>query len=81
MSEWRNIETAPRDGTIIDVWVHHISRPVQDGFRVADVSWVTHLKARSHGWYQERPGGDGLHDPTMPGKKVTHWMPLPSAPA
>ena len=32
MSDWKPIETAPKDGTVIDLW--H-----KNGFRITDVWW------------------------------------------
>lgn len=72
---WRSIETAPRDGTKIDVW--------NGQERVADVAW------RMHGcWNDEQLGPtwsfEEWHHDERHWHEVdpapTHWMPLPSPP-
>jgi hypothetical protein len=67
MSEWQPIETAPKDGTLVDLW---ISSKVDEGVgqRVSDcfcdgVRWHDGCAFVEDEWY--RP---------------THWMPLPTAP-
>jgi hypothetical protein len=78
MSHWQEIETAPKDGTHIDIWA--------SGFRYTNAWW--HEKGKSgleddappafaSGWYvpDERGGSfpDNVDDPT-------HWMPIPDPP-
>ena len=68
--EWRPIETAPRDGTRIDIWG---TNPDGSGCRVANVCWgpVADWMGR------ERADWQHYHvDAFTP----THWMPLPSPP-
>ena len=71
MSEWQPIETAPKDGTQVDVWVVFPSQ----SYRVADAHW-NETAGESGAWqlgsfhemqFTERP-------------VVTHWMPLPAPP-
>lgn len=82
MSEWQPIETAPKDGTAIDVWA--------GGKRCPDVYWSHSVNADTgepisspydcwayKGQYVGiggvYPKGLGIHEPT-------HWMPLPEPP-
>jgi hypothetical protein len=67
MSAWQPIETAPKDGTTIDVcnrW----------GDRSADVAWVD---GKWRYW-----GVDGFGSPGWVSLDLspTHWMPLPEPP-
>ncbi len=64
MSEWREIATAPRDGTRFDVWLAS-----NDGYRVTDL-WF--------GGDGKLYGGDPW--PADLQAWPTHWMPLPAAP-
>ena len=69
MSEWQEIETAPKDGTIIraknEVWAEYCCQTV--------------MRARFvHGAWQAVPMGL-----TLSGKEVpdpTHWQPIPDRP-
>lgn len=36
--EWQPIETAPKDGTVVDLWMVSDDRP--EGYREADAYWV-----------------------------------------
>ena len=92
---WQPIETAPRDGTVIDLWMVTEERK---GFRIPDAYWVTNqpysarmVWKKRDGWMaanQEYDGADGWADvpkfTTVEGKEVwtlaTHWMPLPEPP-
>lgn len=74
--QWQPIETAPRDGTEVDLWVVH-TEPQIDGktwspLRQADCSW------------SENEGGLWVQFQDIPvedyGWVATHWMPLPSPP-
>ena len=72
--EWQPIETAPKDGTQIDLWS-------SKGFRVCDVVWDTISYSVDgeddvDGWTDA--GGHGSVEKAGP---FTHWMPLPPAPS
>lgn len=85
MSEWRPIETAPRDGTHILVTDAHrgglgYCGPLNEhGFRdLADWCDVVHWfdDPDEPGFYSTSWGGDQEH----PFSALTHWMPLPDPP-
>lgn len=66
MSEWQPIETAPKDGTVVDIWAY--------GHRLPDVQFCG--DDTTPGWYfvydySELAAFDG---------DATHWMPLPDPP-
>lgn len=65
MSEWRSIETAPKDGTPVDLWLSAGDR----GWRIADCSW-----SDDSGWI------DAEYQRTPKMLTVTHWMPIPEGP-
>lgn len=74
-SEWRPIETAPKDGTVIDVWLGDADD--------SDIAfYCTPGTRRSAGWHWKhekfRPtaGLNILNTWVLP----THWMPLPEPP-
>ena len=74
--QWQPIETAPRDGTIIDVWLGDAD--------MRDVEfYCTHGTRRSPGWWfsngKFRPLG-GLEPAMTVFVTPTHWMPLPNPP-
>ena len=76
-SGWQPIETAPKDGTLVDLFV--------DGHRETDCCWhrldweiaYLHWPADSMGWatWSERDGEYGRIEPAP-----THWQPLPAPP-
>jgi hypothetical protein len=75
MGEWQPIETAPRDGTVIDGWLQFYRDGVpSSGSRVADMA---HEVA---GWVDG--DGDEIEWQDTFGKetRLTHWMPLPAPP-
>lgn len=69
--KWMTIDSAPKDGTTVDLWTN-------DSERVCDAYWLT--DTTPPGWYA--PYMDYLD--TGPVEcdttKATHWMPLPPAP-
>lgn len=66
MTDWQPIETAPKDGTRVDLWV--------TDRRVADSWW-----SLSHnGWIDPQGGWDGEYD-RLEGEP-SHWMPPPPPP-
>lgn len=65
--EWQTIESAPKDGTTVDVWLTLPSGGA--GQRYPDASWD------GTSWVSE------LEEWEIPRHfHVTHWMPLPSPP-
>jgi hypothetical protein len=66
-SEWQPIETAPKDGTVIDLWI-----PGWERF--ADCHWS---KIEPAGWTSDF--GDVVLECTG-NTEPTHWMPLPEPP-
>ena len=90
MSEWRTIDSAPKDGTVIDLWIegpHSMvdfyavtakkvkGKPLRHG-RATDYRWMQKPN-NPPGWY---PVG-GLGYALSPEVTATHWsMPLPAPP-
>lgn len=71
--QWRTIDSAPKDGTPIDLWV--IVDGWQDEKRIPNCTWGWMRKwggEEVQGWV----GLGNLHEDRVP----THWMPLPSPP-
>jgi hypothetical protein len=79
---WQPIETAPRDGTYVDLW--EVARDRRHGKRIADVRWDRKRSfnggigrvAQPDAWCH-RHGGQVWFS----GYAVTHWRPLPPPPA
>lgn len=67
MSEWQPIETAPKDGTIIDLWVVELDCD-DSGFRFADAYWL------------EGAWVDDFEEVDEAACRITHWMPRPEPP-
>ena len=72
--DWQPIDTAPRDGTAVDLWgINHLTWDKR-GTRRVNVSW---------GPVRDWMGGErddwqhGLGEDFEP----THWMPLPAPPS
>lgn len=75
--KWQPIATAPRDGTIVDLW---IQRENGQGERFPDMSYFVGDVAKANDWVSE-PFDFGLvSDMQLSLEQVTHWMPLPEAP-
>jgi hypothetical protein len=75
---WQPIETAPRDGTIIDVWLGNVSKSDADFY-------CSPGTRRSPAWSWRgdrfRPlGGLPGFEMMTTFVKPTHWMPLPNPP-
>ncbi len=69
MAEWQPIETAPRDGTAVLLWLQ------DEGFSVKG-AWMPVHGNNPMWWIREMDisqSDDGFH-------LITHWMPLPDAP-
>lgn len=82
MNDWKPIESAPKDGTVIDLWCRRSWDPPLRDVRCTDVYWcTTHKCWRTVGneHYVERT----FQPPLSPIDRhiiPTHWMPLPSPP-
>ena len=70
---WQPIETAPKDGTPVDLWgVNHLHY-AKTGRRATNVTW-----GRVRDWMgNERDDWQHGHGEDF---EPTHWMPLPSPP-
>ncbi len=70
ITKWQPIETAPKDGTFIDVWCGHAQTP----YREACVFWGKRYSDDKEGfYYREGYFLEGDDEPT-------HWMPLHAPP-
>lgn len=91
--QWLDIATAPKDGTVIDVWVkrHWSQFTDQDGSRTHGGEWVDARRETDSFWsndaedfYSERRSGWSTSGPVkpwlLPEGQVTHWMPRPEDP-
>jgi hypothetical protein len=71
MTGWQPIETAPKDGTVVFVWyVTHFTSRAAFHNSIKMAFWVAGCSEWSV---------DGLGGNVPPA--LTHWMPLPAAPA
>jgi hypothetical protein len=65
---WQPIETAPKDGSEIDLWISDPRYP--DGYRIPECAWMDGR------WVST------LEDQRLESKQApTHWMPLPEPPS
>lgn len=67
-AQWRPIETAPKDGTRVDLW--------QQGHRVTDAFW----DEGEEWWCIDSLYSDGEPCPLAVSPEPTHWRPLPAPP-
>jgi hypothetical protein len=72
MSDWRPIETAPKDGTKVDLWLQIQASAVS--FRVTDAWW----QESANCWGCLFPGQKPAH--LLNTDYVTHWMPIHPGP-
>lgn len=66
---WQPIATAPRDGSVFDVWIPSFAEPGK-GYRVADLQMCPDGRLYRH---------SRLNLAEL-ARWPTHWMPLPTAP-
>ena len=74
MSEWQDIETAPKDGTVVDLWVLDFEG---EGVRRAACRWDTF---NDNGWEQMYAEIESFCELTDKREIITHWMPLSDPP-
>ena len=68
--DWQPIETAPKDGAFVDLWVVHRDY----AGRFSDCLWSGGEKYG--GWV----GGSAMVVYPGDGGRITHWMPKPEPP-
>lgn len=71
MTDWQPISTAPKDGTVIDLWI----KTPDGGYREPDAHWGNGDLGK--GWVTV--AGDDQWNLENDGE-ITHWQPLPSPP-
>ena len=73
---WQPIETAPKDGTVVDLWI----RAKDHEFRAEDMRWDSDRITGEIGWIDD--GTDAILHRAYGGVEMapTHWMPLPEPP-
>ncbi len=70
MDKWQPIETAPKDGTLVDLWI----KAADCEFRACDANWSEHFEC----W---EINGTPLSEYYMNvGYYPTYWMPRPKPP-
>jgi hypothetical protein len=69
---WQPIETAPKDGTTIDLWDGHYKH------RVVNAQWKHHYWMNGVPIREKSWGSNDRDGPFC--DKPTHWMPLPKSP-
>lgn len=87
MSEWKPIETVPKDGNSVDLWIHRLPKTIKDGWRVADANFTGKYWTKNGKYLTGRhfydDEGDECYDPDLADEGstiISHWMPLPEPP-
>jgi hypothetical protein len=83
--EWQPIDTAPKDGTVIDLFV--TSTSTFDGkkyyYRIADAKWGVpegHSWSSGECWLKWDLYCDEMWLVPLDNEVPTHWMPIPASP-
>ncbi len=78
MASWQPIETAPKDGRNIDLWVVDSNGA---GERAPDCYWLADEWAETPHWRQRYAECGPTGSSTRLDCTPTHWMPRPNPPA
>jgi hypothetical protein len=76
MTKWQAIESAPKDGTEIDLWGRLNGEMPSRDERITDCKWLH--DANGPGWNTR--GDQGWESLCAIQWKPSHWMPRPSPP-
>jgi len=89
MSEWKPIDSAPKDGTLIDLWIVGANDTVDfysDNAKKVKGKPLRHGRACGFRWWQNPPNAPNWYPvqglkgyPLSPEVRATHYM-LPPAP-
>lgn len=71
MAEWKSIDSAPKDGTLVIVWAEDFDYPV-----LAQWSTEAHHLHQRYFWGT----GNRAHWLDLYAAQPTHWQPLPEPP-
>ena len=90
MTNWKPIDTAPKDGTKVDLWVvdeYIKNKQPKNGERICDAWWVegqyiSSKKTNYTGWvYYNGNNTCAVEHGFVGGARyATHWIPLPDPP-
>ncbi|WP_148716450.1 DUF551 domain-containing protein [Chitinolyticbacter meiyuanensis] len=78
---WRPIETAPKDGTVVDVWHEEFGRYAGYYWGLPYHSCGEMGRLCDSDWHDLEPGWVDEFNEPVSGEGFTHWMPLPTAPS
>lgn len=74
--EWRDIESAPKDGSLVDLWIPKCAQFGEAHRSSGEYSW----NKESREW--ELQCGNPAHGVSLPWLQLaTHWRPIPAPPA
>lgn len=82
MSEWQNIKTAPKDGTLIDLWHKEFGRASDHYWGLPSHSCGEAGSYCDSDWHSLRAGwvDATFNEPSWGSGDFSHWMPLPKPP-
>lgn len=80
MSEWQPIETAPKDGTVVDLWSEEFGRQPGCYFGLPSHECGEYGRYCDSDWHNLTPGWVSDMNEPIWWDDTTHWMPLPEPP-
>lgn len=75
LKEWQPIETAPKDGTVVDLWVRRNWEPPKAEVRFAEWFWCT-----THKCWRKADELHWVHSTDKDNVTPLYWMPIPEPP-
>ncbi len=77
MSVWADIKFAPKDGTLVDLWVVSAQN---SGSRIPDCVWENLVTTQNYGWVHRSGTTEADFVLLYAGLAPTHYMPIPEPP-